>query len=150
MGTRSLTLVKDELEKTIICLYRQYDGYPSCHGVELYNFLKDKQIVNGIPIVNPDDREIDVTKMANGFYCLAAQLVAYFKDSDAPGDFYLYPPDTRDVWEEYIYTIYPNTEKDGDRNVFYGKKIMLKIEYVCGESILFDDLIQKFNLDLIK
>ena len=41
MGTRSLTYIKSEYntEDNIVCIYRQFDGYPSGHGIELANFL---------------------------------------------------------------------------------------------------------------
>ena len=40
MGTRCLTYVY-EGNSPLVCLYRQFDGYPSGHGTELANFLKD-------------------------------------------------------------------------------------------------------------
>jgi hypothetical protein len=95
MGTRSLTLLKDGKGNEIAVLYRQLDGYPEGHGLELAEFLSGMVIVNGI-----QDREFQT---ANGMPCLAAQVVAHFK-ADV-GQFYLYPPGTRDVWEDYIYTI---------------------------------------------
>ena len=42
-------------------------------------------------------------KVANGMPCLAAQLVAKFKQE--VGHFYLYPARTRDCGEEYVYTV---------------------------------------------
>ena len=42
MGTRSLTFVKEQNGRkvsTYVCMYRQYDGYPSGHGLELAEFL---------------------------------------------------------------------------------------------------------------
>lgn len=101
MGTRSLTVVVDncsETPKEICVLYRQFDGYPSGHGRELVDFLKGMQVVNGFSAPNP--------KLANGPNCLAASLVAYFKKET--GGFYLYPADTRDCGEEYVYTITVN------------------------------------------
>lgn len=99
MGTRSLTIVKDQDNKPIIKMYRQYDGYPSVHGQELAEFLKGIRIVNGIG----SDRD----KIANGMNCLAAQIVAHFKQE--VGGFYLHPP-TRSkrgaYGEEYTYTVY--------------------------------------------
>lgn len=99
MGTRCLTIVHDDDEKQtpIVCMYRQFDGYPDGHGKELTEFLKDMVIVNGI------GRDSAGKKAANGMGCLAAQLVAHFKEGI--GGFYLYPPDTRDVDEEYIYHV---------------------------------------------
>ncbi len=98
MGTRSLTFIKDEYDKNnnIICMYRQYDGYLSGHGKELAEFLQDFNVVNGYSNITP-------ARSANGMSCLAAQLVAYFKDGI--GNIYLYPTNTKDVGEEFIYTI---------------------------------------------
>ena len=97
MGTRSLTVVLDSNECEICVLYRQYDGYPTGHGAELQEFLSGFQIVNGLG----SQRE---EKIANGMDCLAAQLIAHFKKE--AGGFYLYPAGTRDCGEEYIYTLY--------------------------------------------
>jgi hypothetical protein len=110
MGTRSLTLVKDENEQTIINLYRQYDGYPSGHGQELADFLQKGKLVNGL--------SGNETNLFNGMGCLAAQLVALLKTE--AGCIYLYPAEARDCGEEYIYTIFP---KDG--------KIWLRVESGC-------------------
>ena len=103
MGTRSLTIVNDEHnEKEMMVFYRHYDGYPTGHGTDLLNFLKGKMIVNGLSSENEN------LNIANGMGCLAAQIVEHFKNG--PAYFYLYPSDTRDYGEEYIYTIY--TKKD--------------------------------------
>ena len=106
MGTRSLTFVydsyKDEdgkmVHRPIINLYRQYDGYPSGHGAEIAEFLAPLKLVNGIGS--------DATNLANGMGCLAAQLVAHFKDG--AGQFYLYPTDCVDCGQDYEYHIYQN------------------------------------------
>jgi len=107
MGTRSLTWVYDtytqkngkEKHTPIIKLYRQYDGYMEGHGLELAEFLSPIAIVNGLGA--------KTEKVANGMGCLAAQLVAHFKDG--PGQFYLYPPKPGvDNWQEYEYHVYKN------------------------------------------
>lgn len=135
MGTRSLTVVKDEgLE--IITLYRQYDGYPSGHGEELVEFLKPFSIVNGLS----GKRE----KVANGMGCLAAQIVAHLKTE--PGGIYIYPPGSRDCGEEWIYTVY---EKDGKltlkvqagRVTFFG----LPGTKQDNMPVVFDDTLDKWN-----
>lgn len=95
MGTRSLTVIQDSGEP-ICVLYRQFDGYPEGHGKELAEFLSGFRIVNGY---NP----YYTAKIANGMNCLAAQIIAHFKKG--VGDFYLYPPKTNDVGEEYVYTV---------------------------------------------
>jgi len=60
-------------------------------------------------------------KISNGMSCLAAQMVSYFKEE--PGGFYLYRADTRDVGEEYVYTIYVNHDIDNNE-----REIMIKVE----------------------
>ena len=95
MGTRSLTFVYDEGE-AIINLYRQYDGYPSGHGRELAEFLSPFTIVNGI------GRE--TANIANGMGCLAAQLIAHFKQS--VGGFYIHSVDSTDCGQDYEYHVY--------------------------------------------
>ena len=101
MGTRSLTFVYDE-QDVIINMYRQYDGYPSGHGAELAEFLAPFTMVNGIAVG-------DTRKIANGFGCLAAQMVPHFKGSEA-GQFYLYPATATDCGQDYEYHIYKDAE----------------------------------------
>lgn len=106
MGTRSLTFVYDDTRR-VVCMYRQFDGYPSGHGRELAEFLAGfDAVVNGL-------RVGETRKVANGMGCLAAQMVANFKVSS--GGFYLYPTDTSDVGEEYEYHVYADkvVVKDG-------------------------------------
>lgn len=94
MGTRSLTRVYED--EAIINMYRQYDGYPSGHGADLFEFLNGFEIVNGLGLETPE-------KIANGMGCLAAQLVGHFKDG--AGGIYLYPTSSDDCWQEYEYEI---------------------------------------------
>lgn len=113
MGTRSLTIIKDESGTEILTLYRQFDGYPEGHGRQLAKFLNGFKVCNGIS-------SYEDPKLANGAGCLAAQVVAYLKrpmktwdgKRHGPvGNVYIYPQGTRDVGEEYIYTVYaiPNS-----------------------------------------
>ena len=117
MGTRSLTYVYggDRETKPLMCLYRQYDGYPAGHGQELIDFLKPIKLVNGL---GPDNKQ----KVANGMGCLAAQLVAHFKDG--PGQFYLYEPELgQDACQDYEYHVFDHEieVKGGDgKTVFAG------------------------------
>lgn len=95
MGTRSLTYVYDE-GKPLVCMYRQFDDYPSGHGAELAEFLGSSKMVNGI---SPEDE-----KVFNGVECLAAQMVAHFKKG--PGGIYLMVPELdADHGQEYEYHI---------------------------------------------
>lgn len=100
MGTRCLTVFTNNDGKEICRMYRQYDGYPEGHGVELGKFLAGIKIVNGYGSVD---------HVANGMDCLAAQVIAHFKDG--VGGFYLMAPKTKDVGEEYVYVI---SGKTGD------------------------------------
>jgi hypothetical protein len=119
MGTRSLTFVYDEYNDPIINLYRQYDGYPSGHGVELAGFLVPFKVGNGIGG--------ETTNFANGMGCLAAQIVANFKDG--AGQFYLYSVTQTDLGQDYEYHIYKdkvvvknysgNAMFAGDWNAFF-------------------------------
>ncbi len=101
MGTRSLTFVYEEYTNgavPILCLYRQYDGYPEGHGAELAQFLSGYTVVNGLG--PKTDR-----KIANGVGCLAAQMVAHFKTD--PGQFYIHAPIVgRDDGQDYEYHVY--------------------------------------------
>lgn len=100
MGTRCLTIFKEEDGTEIAVLYRQFDGSPDGHGKELKEFLADRPIVDGY--------NESTTHGFNGMGCLAAQVVAHFKDGI--GKFYLYPAGTRNCGEEYTYTV---TESGG-------------------------------------
>jgi hypothetical protein len=103
MGTRALTFVYDG-EKPIVNLYRQYDGYPTGHGAELAEFLNGFKIVNGIGA--------EKTRIANGMGCLAAQMVAHFKDS--VGGFYIHSVDSTECGQDYEYHVY---QKDKELRV---------------------------------
>jgi len=118
MGTRSLTRVIPRQkglsyadghlhpEKSVVNIYRQYDGYPEGHGQDLAKFLSEFTIVNGFSPGSQDK------KVANGTGCLAAQLVEYLKEGQV-GGVYLEQcnGEPGDSWEEYIYTLYP---KEGE------------------------------------
>ena len=144
MGTRSLTHFierqtepsKDKRRKPIVkdteivVMYRQYDGYPSGHGIELAEFLADGEMVNGIGLGNK--------KVFNGMGCLAAQVVAEFKSG--PGGIYLHPAGTTDCWEEYDYYVI------GDTNA---KEIILKcVGY--GGKVIFEGTPKEFIEQLEK
>lgn len=96
MSTHSLTFVKDDTNRVLLNMYQQYDGYPSGLGTELYEFLKDITMVNGL---HPDYGG----KIANDAGCLAAQIVSHFKDG--PGGVYLHHPSSKDCGQEYEYHI---------------------------------------------
>lgn len=130
MGTRSLTTALNNKGEEIMVLYRQYDGYPSGHGQDLKNFLEDFQICNGF------GREQETGKWANGMGCLAAQLVSHFKTEI--GEFYLHKSGTRDICEEYIYTITENDDHKLNMTVF---------ETYSGGKVLYNGPIKQFDPD---
>ncbi len=114
MGTRCLVRVFDgEDDKEIVTLYRQFDGYPDGMGKDLIGFLRGLQVVNGI-----DMRE--TRRIANGYGCLAAQLVTYLKGTTV-GNVYLYPPVVKDCGEEYEYQIRgdPGPATNGIRQPYF-------------------------------
>lgn len=97
MGTRSLTYVYDDATP-IICMYRQFDGYPSGHGVELSEFLNSfDEITNGYMLG-------ETRKIANGMGCLAAQMIANFKQS--VGGFYIHAVTDDNCGQDYEYHVY--------------------------------------------
>ena len=102
MGTRSLTYVY-EGETPIVCMYRQFDGYPTGHGAELAEFINAGRLVNGISM---KEKEI----VFNGMGCLAAQMIAHFKQT--PGGFYIHAIDLdQDAWQDYEYHVYADKVK---------------------------------------
>ena len=120
MGTRSLTFVydgsnsDDGTNEPIMCIYRQFDGYPSGHGHELAQFLNSKKLVNGYT------DKLSSTE-ANGMSCLAAQLVVQLKHG--VGGIYIYAPMTgRDYSQDYEYHVYEDkvVVKDPTAVIFEG------------------------------
>lgn len=103
MGTRSLTIIREDgNDNNLVQMYRHFDGYPAGHGKDLYEFLRPIKLVNGLTLG-------DNHNTANGFGCLAAQLVAHFKTG--PGWIYL----TNGGWHvDYHYVVY---EIDGQIEV---------------------------------
>ena len=127
MGTRSLTYVYSDGEP-VVCMYRQFDGYPTGHGAEVAQFMASfDAIVNGI-------RVGETRKIANGMGCLAAQLIAHFK-VDA-GGFYLYPTtQNQDCGQEYEYHIHQDkiVVKDPDNIMFEGTREEFQ-EFIVNEQ----------------
>ena len=134
MGTRSLTTIEADGNE-FVCMYRQYDGYPTGHGAELAEFLTGPPLVNGIRDKKPQ---------FNGMGCLAAAVVAHFKTE--PGNIYLEPPGTRDVGEEYIYKVF---SQDGKiwLSVLAGAMTMFGWPGTKEENmnVLFCGLVEDYN-----
>ena len=104
MGTRSLTTIiskhKKE-EEEIVTMYRQMDGDLEGHGFDLAYFLSKGKLVDGISLS-------ETHYIFNGVHCLAAQIVAEFKDG--PGDIYLYRGGATNHGEEYHYEVICNED----------------------------------------
>jgi hypothetical protein len=99
MGTRSLVHIK-EGKKTIATIYRQYDGYPTGMGDDIKEILNDGMvnILNGFALNH------QVPKQFNGMGCLAAYLIGELKNKKI-GNVYIYPTNSKDVGEDFTYTI---------------------------------------------
>lgn len=146
MGTRSLTRVipRQEgvaydkghkmVEKSLINMYQQYDGYPSHVGVKLAEFIKSIKTINGIS----GNRELG--KYANGSGCLAAQIVQRFKIDVGYTYLELCNGEPGDYGEEYIYTLYPKE----------GEPTYISIYDVYEKYVMFvgtpDQLLKKYRL----
>jgi len=112
MGTPALTIFKDEKGQEIAVMYTHNDGYLQGYGKKLVEFLQGMKLTNGIPFVAPGE------KFANGMNCLAAQVIAKFKDR--VGDVYLWPVGKRDIGEDYIYEV---SGKEGEEVYIVGVKL---------------------------
>lgn len=139
MGTRCLTVIKDENNEEIVVMYRQMDGYPSGHGKDLKEFLDGFYVVNGY---TQEDSKSE--KAANGMSCLAGQLIAHFKTGI--GGFYLEKAGTRDCGESYIYTVYcdANPESWGKPQGSKPKHFLnIKVEHF--ENVIYDGPVSTFD-----
>ena len=87
-------------------MYRQFDGYPSGHGKELYEFLKPFTITNGI------SGGAKLGNSANGIGCLAGQLVCHFKKE--VGNVYLHSVTEKNCGQDFEYHVF-GTKDDGFR-----------------------------------
>lgn len=127
MGTRCLTFVYNEVYEPLVAIYRQFDGYPSGHGKELANFLKDRTLINGIP---PEKK---MEKVSNGMDCLAASLVAELKTDI--GNIYVVPTYSKNCDQDYEYHIYDETVvvKNYNGDVLFSGKWNL-LENFCNDD----------------
>ena len=130
MGTRSLTIINDgdNNDEEICTMYKQYDGYLDGHGQDLIDFCKPFEIVNGFGRSE--------NKQANGAGCFAAQLIAHFKT--AIGNVYIYPANTKDVGEDYIYSLSIKSYSP------------IRLTVSSFGNIIFDDDITNWNLEEIE
>lgn len=137
MGTRANTVVIETgygKEFRLINIYRQFDGYPSGHGLDLCEFISGITLCDGIGMSAPDE------KLANGAGCFAAQLVAHFKNG--PGGIYIDAPSGK-LDNDYTYLIRIDTfnpSKGFDIEVRSGRKILFR-----GNPEQFAEFIEKDN-----
>jgi hypothetical protein len=162
MGTRNLTVVKNELGEIKIAQYGQWDGYPSHTGAWILHFLSDSQNVNylkaGIEFTRfITDEEVDsiyneVTNRAG---------VDAFKES--------YPSLTRDTGCEILEVVRDKTnvplvnsidfaaddlfcegyyEIDFQTNKFISKYNGITEEYSIFGLPMLDDYLNSFEKDL--
>ena len=151
MGTRSLTKVfstyKDEktnkqVKIQLVNMYRQYDGYPSGHGTELADFLKGGKVVNGI---GGDEKQT----VFNGAGCLAAQMIAHFKDG--AGGIYIEPITAKNCGQEYEYEVIVDFDtKELTMKCIEVGYIDSKGNYKSGKKTLFEGKPTEFEQFLEK
>ena len=98
MGTRSLTHIHDggKDDPILATIYRQMDGYPTCHGEEIKQAFADREMVNGF-----NSKKTQV----NGMGCAAALLVSFLKGDEA-GSIYIARPGQKIEWEDYEYRVF--------------------------------------------
>ena len=128
MGTRSLTFFYED-NKPLCCFYRQMDGYPQGHGVDLGEVLAPITLVNGYQF------DMAAGTHANGPGCLAAQVIERLKDGQL-GSIYMVDPDPESHtqgWQEYEYHIFINSngEKTFDNKTPWTTRIDCR---QCGRS----------------
>lgn len=130
MGTRSLTVVKNDNGKDLLTIYRQMDGYPTGQGNDLAKFLNSRVLCNGLGAPREDGKT-----WANGLSCLAAQLVAELKNE--PGNIYIYPNGSKDCGEEYKYII----AHDGQSFTMKA----YRVSYKGVATLIYNGTAQEFN-----
>lgn len=131
MGTRTLVHVKDG-RKTIATIYRQYDGYPTGMGEDIKEILNNGKV----EILNGYSGSSRIPEQFNGMCCLAAYLVGELKQKKI-GNVYLYPANSKDCGEDFVYTI---SESKGKLNLkvfdVYENKTLYNgsLTGFCGET----------------
>lgn len=120
MGTRSTYRVIEQYKNedgsiennNLVLVYRQYDGYPTGHPLETAEWLATAKVVNGLGMN-------ETQLVFNGAGCLAAQLIARFKEG--AGGTYVHNLESRgECWEDYLYDIIVTEDRT--------------IEYVCYDN----------------
>ena len=135
MGTRSTTNILDENGNRLLCIYQQFDGYiEGGVGEKLIRLLEDRVVVNGYTMEDKERRNF------NGMSCLAAEVVAHFKDGI--GGAYIQALD-EDYVGSYDYTI--SCIGDGKDS----KPQRLKIKMQSYGEVVYDGLIDDYDRKLV-
>jgi len=135
MGTRSTTNILDENGNRLLCIYQQFDGYiEGGVGEKLIRLLEDRVVVNGYTMEDKERRNF------NGMSCLAADVVAHFKDGI--GGAYIQALD-EDYVGSYNYTI--SCVGDGKDS----KPQRLKIKMESYGEVLFDGFVEDYDRKLV-
>lgn len=130
MGTRAITHIFDR-DDLLVSIYRQSDGYLSCHGIDIAQALGSRRLVNGM--------RGDYRAIANGMGCAAALLIAHLKGDMEAGNIYINRPDPEHI-EEFIYTLRGNTMEPD-------KGIALTV--TCYGETLYDGPLSDFDPEAI-
>ena len=78
-------------------IYRQFDGYPDGHGLELAKAC-NKTLCNGFGLKEK------FRTHANGMQCLAAQVIAKLKNNTL-GNIYIVPSDGEVEHVDFVYVV---------------------------------------------
>lgn len=128
MGTRSIVHVKDG-RKTIVTLYRQFDGYPSGMGDDIKRILNNGEV----KILSGYKGSSEIPAHFNGMGCLAAFLIGELKEQKI-GNVYIIPTNSSGHGEEYVYTI---SQKNN--------QVHIKVQDDWNKTILFNGPLKDFS-----
>lgn len=132
MGTRTLVHIKDG-KKTITTIYRQYDGYPTGMGDD----IKEALNLGNVTILNGFGGQT-VPSHFNGMGCLAAFLIGELKQKKI-GNVYIFPANSKDVGEEFTYTL---SESNGN--------VKLKVVENYKNKTIFNGLLKDFDGETVE
>ncbi len=138
MGTRSLVHVKNESGQTLVSMYRQFDGYPSGMGQDIFNALNGGKV----RVCNGFSGNDQNPKVFNGMGCLAAHLVGALKTptndpdqkTNSIGNVYIVNLNASNSGEEYVYTL-----------SMKANKVMIEVVKVYGDIVLYNGPLASFN-----
>ena len=151
MGTRSLVHIKED-GKTLVTLYRQYDGYPTGMGADIKDALNKGKARLTAGGHSGKDASPEVF---SGMGCLAAYLIGALKTPSETGDgssldrrnaignVFVFPVDSSDCGEEFTYTLdtkTPKLSKAGERVA-----PVLHLEVKAGHDVVYSGALAKFN-----